>query len=105
MVYEVAAVEIGQHFYWNLNGFLVHGQVLINSWIVFAIILVVALITTSNVSSTISGNVLTIASAIAWCPKQTPKSGLFIFIASATIEIHSPASFGVPGPGESKTPS
>jgi len=51
MVYELAAVEIGQHFYWNLNGFLVHGQVLINSWIVFAIILIVALITTSNMTA------------------------------------------------------
>jgi F-type H+-transporting ATPase subunit a len=56
MVYELAAVEIGQHFYWNLNGFLVHGQVLINSWIVFAIILVVALITTSNLTSSKNGS-------------------------------------------------
>jgi len=51
MLFEVSAVEIGQHFYWNLNGFLVHGQVLINSWIVFAIILVVALTTTSNLNT------------------------------------------------------
>ena len=51
MLFEVSAVEIGQHFYWNLNGFLVHGQVLINSWIVFAIILIVALTTTANLST------------------------------------------------------
>jgi F-type H+-transporting ATPase subunit a len=51
MLFEVSAVEIGQHFYWNLNGFLVHGQVLINSWIVFAIILVVALTTTANLTA------------------------------------------------------
>ena len=51
MLFEVSAVEIGQHFYWNLNGFLVHGQVLINSWIVFAIILVVALTTTANLNT------------------------------------------------------
>ena len=51
MLFEVSAVEIGQHFYWNLNGFLVHGQVLINSWIVFAIILVVALTTTANLNA------------------------------------------------------
>jgi F-type H+-transporting ATPase subunit a len=51
MLFEVSAVEIGQHFYWNLNGFLVHGQVLINSWIVFAIILVVAVVTTSNLNA------------------------------------------------------
>jgi F-type H+-transporting ATPase subunit a len=51
MLFELSAVEIGQHFYWNLNGFLVHGQVLINSWIVFAIILVVAVTTTSNLNA------------------------------------------------------
>lgn len=51
MLFELSAVEIGQHFYWNLNGFLVHGQVLINSWIVFAIILLVALVTTANLNA------------------------------------------------------
>lgn len=48
MLFELSAVEIGQHFYWNLNGFLVHGQVLINSWIVIGILLVVAITTTQN---------------------------------------------------------
>lgn len=52
MLFEVAAVEIGQHFYWNLNGFLVHGQVLINSWIVISIICITALITTQNLKTT-----------------------------------------------------
>ena len=51
MLFELSAVEIGQHFYWNLNGFLVHGQVLINSWIVFAIILIVAVTTTANLNA------------------------------------------------------
>jgi F-type H+-transporting ATPase subunit a len=51
MVFELAAVEIGQHFYWNLNGFLVHGQVLINSWIVIGIICIVAFVTTRNLES------------------------------------------------------
>jgi F-type H+-transporting ATPase subunit a len=54
-LFDVSAVEIGQHFYWNLNGFLVHGQVLINSWIVFAIILVVALISTSGMNFATDG--------------------------------------------------
>lgn len=52
MLFEVAAVEIGQHFYWNLNGFLVHGQVLINSWIVISIICITALVTTQNLKTT-----------------------------------------------------
>jgi len=31
-------VEVGQHFYWTLGGFMLHGQVLINSWIVLLFI-------------------------------------------------------------------
>lgn len=54
-LFDVSAVEIGQHFYWNFNGFLVHGQVLINSWIVFAIILLVALISTSGMNFVAEG--------------------------------------------------
>nr|AEQ94259.1 ATPase subunit IV [Eutreptia viridis] len=46
--FEIANVEIGQHFYWNLAGFEVHGQVLINSWIVFALIVILALTTTQD---------------------------------------------------------
>ncbi|EPS73500.1 hypothetical protein M569_01281, partial [Genlisea aurea] len=34
------------HLYWSINGFQVHGQVLINSWIVFLIIILVSIITT-----------------------------------------------------------
>ena len=51
MLFEVSAVEIGQHFYWNLNGFLVHGQVLINSWIVIGILFILAVSTTRNLQS------------------------------------------------------
>lgn len=45
-IFKIASIELGQHFYWSLNGFQVHGQVLINSWIVFLIILTVSIITT-----------------------------------------------------------
>jgi len=56
MIFELAAVEIGQHFYWNFNGFLVHGQVLINTWIVIAIILGVAFWTSrSAITNTVNG--------------------------------------------------
>ena len=57
MLFELSAVEIGQHFYWSLNGFQVHGQVLINTWIVCFLILVVAFSTTRNIgaSSTDAG--------------------------------------------------
>nr|AUT83114.1 ATP synthase CFU A subunit [Campanula patula] len=38
--YDLSGVEVGQHFYWKIGGFQVHGQVLITSWIVSAILLV-----------------------------------------------------------------
>jgi len=51
MLFELSAVEIGQHFYWNLSGFQVHGQVLINTWIVIGILFIVAFSTTRNLQS------------------------------------------------------
>jgi len=50
-LYDISAVEIGQHFYWNIAGFQVHGQVLINSWIVLAIIIAFAVLTTREIKS------------------------------------------------------
>ena len=35
----LAEAEVGKHFYWNIAGFLVHGQVLVVIWFVFAILL------------------------------------------------------------------
>lgn len=40
--------EVGQHFYWTIFGFQVHGQVLINSWIVIFIIFVLGFSTTRD---------------------------------------------------------
>lgn len=40
--------EVGQHFYWSLFGFQVHGQVLINSWIVILIIFLLGISTTKK---------------------------------------------------------
>ncbi|KAL9990853.1 ATP synthase subunit a [Helianthus debilis subsp. tardiflorus] len=38
-LYDLSGVEVGQHFYWKIGGFQVHGQVLITSWVVIAILL------------------------------------------------------------------
>ncbi|KAI3673165.1 hypothetical protein L6452_39281 [Arctium lappa] len=38
-LYDISGVEVGQHFYWKIGGFQVHGQVLITSWVVIAILL------------------------------------------------------------------
>jgi F-type H+-transporting ATPase subunit a len=54
-VAQLSAVEIGQHFYWTLNGFQIHGQVLINTWIVIGILFVVAFSTTRNLQSASGG--------------------------------------------------
>ncbi|CAN4076681.1 unnamed protein product [Withania somnifera] len=34
-LYDISGVEVGQHFYWQIGGFQVHGQVLITSWVLF----------------------------------------------------------------------
>ena len=36
----LAEAEVGKHFYWNIAGFLVHGQVLVVIWFVLLILLV-----------------------------------------------------------------
>lgn len=40
--------EVGQHFYWKIFNFQLHGQVLINSWLVILIIALLSLSTTRN---------------------------------------------------------
>lgn len=42
--------EVGQHFYWSIFGFQVHGQVLINSWIVFIILITFCFFTTRKLN-------------------------------------------------------
>nr|YP_010760311.1 ATP synthase CF0 subunit IV [Cuscuta pacifica]WEY30299.1 ATP synthase CF0 subunit IV [Cuscuta pacifica] len=38
-LYGLAGVEVGQHFYWQIGTLQVHGQVLITSWVVIALLL------------------------------------------------------------------
>ena len=44
----LAAAEVGKHFYWNIAGFLVHGQVLVVIWFVVAILLLFSILGTNN---------------------------------------------------------
>ena len=46
ILYDISAVEVGQHFYWQVANLEVHAQVLITSWIVIAILLVFAFLGT-----------------------------------------------------------
>lgn len=47
-LFELSEVSVGQHLYWNIGGYQVHGQVLLTSWLVFAIIVILALLGNSN---------------------------------------------------------
>jgi len=44
----LAEVEVGTHFYWNIAGFLVHGQVLVVIWFVVVILIVFSLLGTKG---------------------------------------------------------
>jgi F-type H+-transporting ATPase subunit a len=47
-VFDIAEVSVGQHFYWQLGAYEVHGQVLITTWIVLAIIATIAFLGNSK---------------------------------------------------------
>jgi F-type H+-transporting ATPase subunit a len=49
MFFSLAAVAVGEHFYWTVAGFTVHGQVLLVTWLVIFIILTIAVLGTRNI--------------------------------------------------------
>ncbi|MDJ0555640.1 MAG: F0F1 ATP synthase subunit A [Microcoleaceae cyanobacterium MO_207.B10] len=51
----LAELEVGQHFYWELGNLKIHGQILLTSWVVIGLIVLAALISTSNVQRIPSG--------------------------------------------------
>merc|ERR1711881_445744 len=44
--FSLAAVEVGEHLYWSIAGFTVHGQVLLVAWLAIAIILTITVLGT-----------------------------------------------------------
>jgi F-type H+-transporting ATPase subunit a len=46
---NLAALEVGKHFYWQIGGLEIHGQVLLVSWIVIGVLLIASAIATSNI--------------------------------------------------------
>nr|YP_009551083.1 ATP synthase CF0 subunit IV [Pseudellipsoidion edaphicum]QAA12017.1 ATP synthase CF0 subunit IV [Pseudellipsoidion edaphicum] len=46
----IADLEVGKHFYWEIFGYSLHGQVFIVSWLVIALILIASLLATLNVN-------------------------------------------------------
>jgi F-type H+-transporting ATPase subunit a len=55
MFFSLAAVEVGEHFYWSIAGLTVHGQVLLVTWLVIAIILTIAVLGTLNLEQVPKG--------------------------------------------------
>nr|UXE30611.1 ATP synthase CF0 subunit IV [Ostreobium quekettii]UXE30687.1 ATP synthase CF0 subunit IV [Ostreobium quekettii]UXE30763.1 ATP synthase CF0 subunit IV [Ostreobium quekettii]UXE30839.1 ATP synthase CF0 subunit IV [Ostreobium quekettii] len=54
-IYNVAELSVGQHYYWQLGSYQVHGQVLITSWLVLVIIISIGLLSTQNLKIKPSG--------------------------------------------------
>jgi len=54
-IFDLAELSVGQHFYWEIAGYQVHGQVLITSWVVLGILAVLSLTANSNLKSTPDG--------------------------------------------------
>ena len=52
---EIAEVSVGQHFYWEIAGYQVHGQVLITSWVVLGIIFTLSFLGNRDLKSTPDG--------------------------------------------------
>ena len=54
-VFDISEVAVGQHFYWDIFGFPVHGQVLLTSWVVLTIIIVISFLGNSNLKQIPNG--------------------------------------------------
>lgn len=52
---EISEVSVGQHFYWQIGEYQVHGQVLITSWFVLSIIGILSFLGNSNLKTTPDG--------------------------------------------------
>jgi F-type H+-transporting ATPase subunit a len=51
----LAELEVGQHFYWLLGNFRLHGQVFLTSWFVIAVLVVLSIVATRNLQRVPSG--------------------------------------------------
>jgi F-type H+-transporting ATPase subunit a len=54
-LFPLAELEVGKHFYWEIAGLKMHGQVLMTSWFVIAVLVIASLVATSNVQRVPSG--------------------------------------------------
>nr|YP_009538408.1 CF0 subunit IV of ATP synthase [Capsosiphon fulvescens]AWX64097.1 CF0 subunit IV of ATP synthase [Capsosiphon fulvescens] len=54
-VFDLAEVSVGKHYYWDIGGYSVHGQVLMTSWFVFAVIAILSFVGNSNLKAIPTG--------------------------------------------------
>merc|ERR1711934_337799 len=54
-IHDLAAIEVGQHLYWDIGPFTVHGQVLLTSWFVLGGQLTLSLVANSQLKSLPNG--------------------------------------------------
>jgi F-type H+-transporting ATPase subunit a len=53
--FDFAALSIGQHWYWEIAGYQVHGQVLVTTWFVLAVIGIISFTANRNLKETPDG--------------------------------------------------
>lgn len=46
---NLAAIEVGEHFYWEIGKYKIHGQVFLSSWLVIGVLLIASIVATRNV--------------------------------------------------------
>lgn len=51
----LAELEVGKHFYWQVGNLNIHGQVLLTSWFVIALLVVASIVATRNIQKVPSG--------------------------------------------------
>jgi F-type H+-transporting ATPase subunit a len=55
LLYQVSEVSVGQHYYWQIGEYQIHGQVLMTSWVVLGLIALLTFLANSNLKSTPDG--------------------------------------------------
>lgn len=53
--YTLAELEVGEHLFWRIGNFTVHGQVFLASWLVIGVLLIASLAATRNIQRVPSG--------------------------------------------------
>lgn len=53
--FPLAEIEVGEHFYWHIGKFHLHGQVFLTSWFVIGLLVIASLAATRNIQRIPSG--------------------------------------------------